>query len=427
MLRLFYCGLLAALCLNAAGPSFRSDVFPILRDNCLACHSAQTKMGGLVMEDYAGLVHGGKRGPALVKGDAAGSLLVQMLTGEVQPAMPLNGKLPPQNLATIKAWIDAGAEGEEVSSAAPAIPNMKPKVEAESPIAAVAFSPDGRMLAIGELHAVTLIDAEAGVTYHVLDGHAEMVRAVAFSPDGTLLAAAGGRPLEGGEVKIWDWAEGKLLQTIDGHGDAIYGVDFSPDGKRLATASYDKLVKLWDVDSGAEIATLKDHVDAVFAVDFGPKPGQLASGGADRSIKLWDLQTNRPSATLSDAEAGVTAVEFSPDGKRLAAAGKDKTLRVWDLTGETPLSIKNMTGHEAEVLRIAYSPDGRTLTSASADGTVKVWDAETLTEKKVLGDQPDWAMALAYSPRGDVLAVGRYDGSLTLYEVKRGFAVRRLR
>ena len=175
-------------------------------------------------------------------------------------------------------------------------------------------------------------------------------------------------------------------------------MDFSADGKQVATASYDKLIKVWDAANASEASTLKDHVDAVFALDFGPAAGQLASGGADRSIKLWNLETRKPSATLSDPAAGVTCVAFSPDGKQLAAAGKDKTLRVWDLTGDAPASIHNMTGHEAEVLRIAYSPDGATLVSASADGAVKLWDAATLTEKKVLGGQPDWAMGLAYSP-----------------------------
>jgi WD40 repeat protein len=64
--------------------------------------------------------------------------------------------------------------------------------------------------------------------------------------------------------------------------------------------------------------------------------------------------------------------------------------------------------------------------SASADGTVKIWDAATLTEKKVLNGQPDWALALAYSPDGNELAVGRYDGSLTFYDTK-SFSERKVR
>ena len=210
--------LLAGVCAAEPTPSFRADVFPILRDNCLACHSAQTEMGGLVIEDYDGLMRGGKRGPAVVAGDAAASLMVRMLTGEVQPAMPLNGKLPPQNLETIRAWIDAGAKGEAVVSAAPEVPDIQPKVEGASPVAALAFSPDGKLLAVGRLHEVALVDVKNRKTVRALEGHAELIRAVAFSPDGATLAAAGGKPMEGGEVKLWRVADGKLLHTLEGHG-----------------------------------------------------------------------------------------------------------------------------------------------------------------------------------------------------------------
>ena len=154
-------------------------------------------------------------------------------------------------------------------------------------------------------------------------------------------------------------------------------------------------------------------------MDFGPRPGQLVSGAADRSVKLWNLDDGKPSLTLSEPLEGVISVAFDPAGKRIAAAGEDKTIRVWRVDNEEQSEAtlsKAMTGHEAAIFKIVYSPDGKTLVSSSSDGSLKIWDAATLAERKVLGNQPDWAQALAFSPDGGSFAVGRYDGSFSLYD-----------
>ena len=412
--------LLIAGTLAAADPSFKNDVFPILRDNCLACHSAQAKMGQFVMEDYDGLMMGGKNGKSIVPGDSDASLLIRMLDGRAQPKMPLGGEdLPPQNLAVLKAWIDSGAKGEAVTAGGPTLPPIESRVKVAAPIGALAFSPDGKHLALGRFQQVQLLDGATGAVTATLDGHADLVRALAFSPDGEFLAAAGGAPSEYGEVKIWNIETRENTTNIRGHSDCIYAVDFSSDGKRLVTGSYDKLIELWDASTGEKIKTLKDHVDAVYAVDFGARETDLLSGAADRSVKLWRLDTGKPSLTLSEPLAGVLSVAFHPTARRIAAAGADKTIRTWEITSEQNSEarlIKAMTGHEGSILKIVYSPDGNTLASSSVDRTLKVWDSTTLEEKHTLSGQPDWAAALAYSPDGSTLVVGRYDGSVTFYE-----------
>lgn len=417
---LFGVVLLAGGLLRAAEPSFRGDVFPIFRDNCLACHSAQVKMGEFVIESYEDLMQGGRSGKAIVPGDSGASLLVRMIEGRAQPKMPFSGgDLPPQNIAVIKQWIEAGAKGEAVRAEQPRLPEIQPRGEVASPVGSLAFSPDGKTIALGRYKQVQLLDAASGKVTATLEGHADLVRALAFSPDGKRLAAAGGKPGEFGEVVLWNVAAREPERTIRGHADCIYAVDISSDGKQVVTASYDKLILLWDAATGEKMKTLKDHVDAVFAVDFGPRPGQLVSGAADRSVKLWNLDDGKPSLTLSEPLGGLLSVVFNPAGNRIAAAGADKTIRIWRIDNEAHSAatlLKAMTGHEAAILKIVYSPDGKTLVSSSSDRSLKIWDAETLAERKVLANQPDWAQALAFSPDGGSFAVGRYDGSFSLYD-----------
>jgi len=373
------------------------------------------------MEDYDGLSKGGNHGPVFLAGKAAESRMILMLEGKIEPKMPVGGELPPQNLQILKQWIDAGAKGEAVSGGPSLVPDVKPQIAVGLPIGAVAFGPDGKLLAVARYKQVDLIDAASGKVLRSLEGHAGEVRALAFSPDGRLLAAAGGLAGRSGEVRLWDVASKELAKTLQGHTDSIYAIDFSADGKWLATSSYDKLILLWDAAGGKQVKTLKDHVDAVFDVQFGPGsgatgPGLLVSVAADRSIKLWDLEAGKPRVTLSEPLAAVLTVVISPDGRRLAAAGRDKTIRTWSLEGAAgPALLKAMTGHEDAILRLVYSPDGKTLVSASADRSLKVWDAATLEERRVLSGQRDWVQALAFSPDGGQIVAGRYDGSLSFY------------
>jgi len=84
-----------------------------------------------------------------------------------------------------------------------------------------------------------------------LEGHSNWVLAVAFSPDGKLLASASDDMI----VRLWDSATGAALQTLEGHSNWVRAVAFSPDGKLVASASDDETVMLWDSATGAALQT----------------------------------------------------------------------------------------------------------------------------------------------------------------------------
>ena len=111
---------------------YQQQVHTILAAKCLSCHSAERRSGGLSLAAYTDTLEGGRTGAAIRPGDAAGSLLVRRITGEMTPAMPLGRPaLSAGEIATIRLWIDEGAR-ETIRSAA-ATPKWEAPLALERP------------------------------------------------------------------------------------------------------------------------------------------------------------------------------------------------------------------------------------------------------------------------------------------------------
>jgi WD40 repeat protein len=309
-----------------------------------------------------------------------------------------------RRLGEVKFW-DVGT-GQEILTLA-------------QPGGAVAFSPDGRFLAVASADGTMVV--WDGTPTRELRTYRDAGPSVALSPDGQLLATAG----QGETIKVWDLKtghfrtlRGKADGYADGHTQSVHRVGFSPDGRLLASASEDHTVKLWDVAAARVVRTLAGHTDGVVSLAFSPDGSRIASTSADQTTKVWNASTGQVVSTFGGHTDRVLCVAFSPDGQRLVSGGDDKTVRIWEAgTGHELLCLDRHTG---DVNGVAFSPDGRLFASAGEDQVVRIWDAATGKEVRTLPAQPDSVRDVAFSPEGKRLATAGWDGTVRIWDVSSG-------
>jgi WD40 repeat protein len=185
-------------------------------------------------------------------------------------------------------------------------------------VCALAWAPDGKILASASDDGfLQLWDSAADRELAILARDRADVTCLAFSPDGKTLALNHGR-----QVELWDVAARQLKQTLAGHQGVVGCLAFSPDGTILASGSEDGRIKLWDLCTGQEKTTLVGHLERATSLAFTPDGKDLVSGSWDRSVRLWHVLTGRELLSLEDHQGKVHCVAFSADGRTLASGGE---------------------------------------------------------------------------------------------------------
>lgn len=319
-------------------------------------------------------------------------------------------------------------------------------------VSAVAFSPDGHLIASGSSDfTIKIWDSETSAEVWTLQGHSGEVSAIAFSPSGHHIASGSSDCT----IKIWDAETGTEIWTLQGHINEVWSVSFDGEGEFITSKSDDDIVKTWDVGTGACISTSKDSIkskhyrlvfssdkrrtayffanfDTVFISDeqdvtedlflsghskpvtsvcFSPDNRLIASASDDRTVKIWDAKTGNELSTLLGHTRPVLSVCFSFDTNRIASGSSDTTIKIWDVESSTEVSaLQSPAEFPRIVSSVALSLDGRRIASGSQDGTIQIRDSETGKNIQTLQHTSAWGIwSLAFSPDGRHIAAGLFD------------------
>jgi serine/threonine protein kinase len=295
-------------------------------------------------------------------------------------------------------------------------PPQQPVIAAQlkghrGPVAAVAYSEDGKLVATAGADATLKIWApDTGILQRSIDLDAGPATSLSLSEHRALTGHGDG------QVVIWDLDRGQKIASYRRNEANVWSVAFAGSTDRFVAASHDWKVALWDAKAGGQPAHVFDgHDSTAQAVAYSPRRDLVASGGADKSVKLWSLDKLSLVRSYKGQKDFVTALTFSPDGRTLASATLDGGIRL--LSSISSRHIRTLVGHKGRIGALAYAPDGDLLASASDDGTVRLWDVKRGRTERALTTATGPARSVAFSPDGQRLAIAGEDSTVRVYSV----------
>jgi WD40 repeat protein/tetratricopeptide (TPR) repeat protein len=249
------------------------------------------------------------------------------------------------------------------------------------------FSPDGRRVAIyahdgqhgggGSTWSTCQVrDASTGRAVSPLLPHGNWLHAMAFSPDGQVLATGD----YSGIVRRWDVETGAMIGRPFAAGSMVVSLAFSPDGRLLAagTGSPAHRMVLWDLESARPRGDPVRFTNWVYELAFSPDGARLAAGSGDHTVRIIETIDGRAGVTirLKGRPQGMT---FTPDGCHILTNGERMdapSARLWDIQTGEPISPPAPQSRKVSTPPV-YLPGFATFAVGNGDGTVGLLDIAT--------------------------------------------------
>ena len=416
--------------------SYYEDIVPVFKRSCTGCHHPGKLKGQLDLTTFEALKKGGKHGAGFVPGNVKESIIIEEISG-AEPSMPKEGDpLSKAEIALISKWIVAGAKDDTPADAG-SFKLIAAPVYATSPvISALAFSRDGKVLAVSGYHEVIFLGGTESNIVARLVGESPRIEALAFSPDGKRLAVAGSAPARFGEVQIWDAGTTNTVigpvKSFKVAPDSIYGISWSPDGTRLAFGGADKTVRVIAAADGKELMKFENHSDWVFNTTWTTNGERLLSGSRDKAMKMIDAKSGQFIDDINKLIDGVLCFARHPSADIVAYGGDQGVSRIYKISDNQGRTAGNNDSNlqkdfermPGPVQAIAYSPDGKAICVGSVGGEARVFNVEDKKRVATLKGHEGAIFAVAFHPGTNWVVTGGYEGKLRVFETAKGEQVR---
>ena len=252
--------------------------------------------------------------------------------------------------------------------------------------AALAWSPDGKMIALGSNAAwspdgtmlayslddyIWIWDIQIDQHFQLSPGHTGKINSLAWSPNGQMLASGSSDQ----SIMLWDRQTWQIRYTLAGNIGDVNSVVWSPDNRVLVSASDDHTIRLWNPETGQQTYILAGHPEVIVSLAFSSNGHLLASQSHTGLIQFWRTDTWQAMEPLNEpsSQKWITSLAFHPNALALATPGaEDTAIHIWDidynpLLGTTPTSSSNLYIN-AKVVLVGNAKVGKTYLSLALEG-----------------------------------------------------------
>jgi predicted nucleic acid-binding Zn-ribbon protein len=261
-------------------------------------------------------------------------LLYHSTTGELLGVLPFPDGGTPETLSfsrngalLLAGGGIAGKQGTvivwDIKTGQPVI-NLAVNEDFDTILAADITADLSKVAMAGPGRRVRIYDTRTSQLLSNIKKHTDWVTALAFSPDGVLLASGD----RNGGLYIWEAATGSEFQNLRAHEKRIASLAWRGDSNLVAAGSEDGTITWWEMANGTQVKKIGSH-GGVLALGFAPD-GRLVSGGRDGHARIWDGNGAQQRDWVPSGGSPVLKTVFTDDGKRILTGAWSGEVKSWD-------------------------------------------------------------------------------------------------